>query len=101
MKIGDKAADGSQLRTFIVWFGEAVPMIETAIEYCQEADIFLIVGTSLNVYPAAGLIHYVPNQVPVYLIDPKDVPVTSGHRVTFIQKGASEGIQDLFNMWTD
>ena len=101
VKIGDKAADGSQLRPFIVWFGEAVPMIETAIEYCQEADIFLIVGTSLNVYPAAGLIHYVPNQVPVYLIDPKNVPVTSGHRVTFIQKGASEGMQDLFNMWTE
>jgi len=58
--MGDTAADGSQLRPFIVWFGEAVPMIETAIDYAQQADIFLIIGTSLNVYPAAGLLNYVP-----------------------------------------
>ena len=71
VKIGDLAADGSQFRPFIVWFGESVPMIEKAIEYVETADVFLIIGTSLNVYPAAGLLNYVPRDVPVYLIDPK------------------------------
>lgn len=89
--IGDLAADGSQLRPFIVWFGEAVPMIETAIDYAEQADIFLIIGTSLNVYPAAGLLNYVPAHVPVYLIDPKQVAISSGRRVHVIQKGASAG----------
>lgn len=93
--IGDKAADGSQLRPFIVWFGESVPMIETAIEYTETADIFLIIGTSLNVYPAAGLLNYVSPSVPVYLIDPKQVPITSGRKVHVIQKGASEGMEEL------
>ena len=60
VKIGDLAADGSQFRPFIVWFGESVPMIEKAIEYVETADVFLIIGTSLNVYPAAGLLNYVP-----------------------------------------
>ena len=72
VKIGDLAADGSQFRPFIVWFGESVPMIEKAIEYVETADVFLIIGTSLNVYPAAGLLNYVPRDVPVYLIDPKE-----------------------------
>lgn len=58
VKIGDLAADGSQFRPFIVWFGESVPMIEKAIEYVETADVFLIIGTSLNVYPAAGLLNY-------------------------------------------
>ena len=75
VKIGDLAADGSQFRPFIVWFGESVPMIEKAIEYVETADVFLIIGTSLNVYPAAGLLNYVPRDVPVYLIDPKEVPI--------------------------
>lgn len=95
VKIGDVAADGSQLRPFIVWFGEAVPMIETAIDYCEQADVFLIIGTSLNVYPAAGLLNYVPAHVPVYLIDPKQVPIASGRPVHVIQKGASEGMVEL------
>ena len=95
VRIGDVAADGSQLRPFIVWFGEAVPMIETAIGYCEQADVFLIIGTSLNVYPAAGLLNYVPANVPVYLIDPKQVPIASGRAVHFIQKGASEGMEEL------
>lgn len=77
VKIGDLAADGSQFRPFIVWFGESVPMIEKAIEYVETADVFLIIGTSLNVYPAAGLLNYVPRDVPVYLIDPKEVPIAS------------------------
>lgn len=93
VKIGDLAADGSQLRPFIVWFGESVPMIETAIEYCENADVFLIIGTSLNVYPAAGLLNYVPAHVPVYLIDPNEVPIASGRSVQVIQKGASEGME--------
>lgn len=95
VRMGDLAADGSQLRPFIVWFGESVPMIETAIDYAEKADIFLIIGTSLNVYPAAGLLNYVPSHVPVYLIDPKEVPITSGRKVQVIQKGASEGMEEL------
>ena len=95
VKMGDTAADGSQLRPFIVWFGEAVPMIETAIDYCLKADIFLIIGTSLNVYPAAGLLNYVPADVPVYLIDPNQVPIASGRPVHVIRKGASAGMEEL------
>lgn len=101
VKIGDLAADGSQLRPFIVWFGESVPMIEKAIEYCENADIFLIIGTSLNVYPAAGLLNYVPTHVPVYLIDPNDVPIASGRKVHVIQKGASDGMEELMHLLTD
>lgn len=93
--MGDLAEDGSQLRPFIVWFGEAVPMIETAIDYVEKADIFLIIGTSLNVYPAAGLLNYVPAGVPVYLIDPNQVPIASGREVHVIRKGASEGMEEL------
>ena len=95
VKMGDTAADGSQLRPFIVWFGEAVPMIETAIDYCLKADIFLIIGTSFNVYPAAGLLNYVPADVPVYLIDPNQVPIASGRPVHVIRKGASAGMEEL------
>lgn len=95
VKMGDLAADGSQLRPFIVWFGEAVPMIETAIDCVEQADIFVIIGTSLNVYPAAGLLNYVPQGVPVYLIDPKEVAVNSMRKVHVIRKGASEGVAEL------
>lgn len=95
VKIGDKATDGSQLRPFIVWFGEAVPMIETAVDYAEKADVFVIIGTSLNVYPAAGLLNYVPYDVPVYLIDPKEVNITSGRKVHVIRKGASAGMEEL------
>lgn len=95
VKMGDTAEDGSQLRPFIVWFGEAVPMIETAIHYTEQADIFVIIGTSLNVYPAAGLLNYVPYGVPVYLIDPKEVKINSGRQVNVILKGASEGVYEL------
>ena len=100
VKIGDLAADGSQLRPFIVWFGESVPMIEKAIEYCENADVFLIIGTSLSVYPAAGLLNYVPAHVPVYLIDPNDVPIASGRKVHVIQKGASDGMEELMHLLT-
>ena len=95
IELGDIAADGSQLRPFIVWFGEAVPKIEEAIEALSGIDAFVIIGTSLNVYPAAGLLHYVGRDVPVYLIDPNDVNVPSGREVTLIRKGASEGVRYL------
>ena len=73
-------------------------MIETAIDYCEKAEIFLIIGTSLNVYPAAGLLNYVPADVPVYLIDPKHVPIVSGRKVHVIQKGASAGMEELMQL---
>lgn len=95
VKVGDLAGDGSQLRPFIVWFGEAVPEIERAAEAVEKADIFVIIGTSLNVYPAAGLLHYVPRHAPVYLIDPKPVDTHSNRSVEVIRKGASEGMAEL------
>ena len=95
VKMGDKAGDGSQLRPFIVWFGEAVPEIETAVQYVEKADIFVIIGTSMNVYPAASLLYYVPSNAQVYLIDPKDVNINSRRPITHIKKGASEGMKEL------
>lgn len=95
VKMGDKAGDGSQLRPFIVWFGEAVPEIETAVRYVEKADIFVIIGTSMNVYPAASLLYYVPDKADVYLIDPKDVNINSNRPITHIKKGASEGMKEL------
>lgn len=95
VKIGDLADDSSQLRPFIVWFGESVPMIETAIDYVEKADIFVIIGTSMNVYPAAGLLNYVNPSVPVYLIDPNPVNITSGRKIHVISKGASAGMEEL------
>ena len=95
VKMGDKAGDGSQLRPFIVWFGEAVPEIETAVRYVEQADIFVIIGTSMNVYPAASLLYYVPENADVYLIDPKDVNINTRRPITHIKKGASEGMKEL------
>lgn len=92
---GEKAADGSLLRPWIVWFGEAVPNLTKAAEAVSAADIFVIVGTSLNVYPAAGLIHYAKPETPVFLIDPKDVKVPAHRRVDFIQAVASRGVEKL------
>ena len=97
VKMGDKAGDGSQLRPFIVWFGEAVPEIETAVRYVEQADIFVIIGTSMNVYPAASLLYYVPDKADVYLIDPKDVNINTRRSITHIKKGASEGMKELLN----
>jgi NAD-dependent deacetylase len=98
VKMGDKAGDGSQLRPFIVWFGESVPKIEEAIELTEKADIFVIIGTSMNVYPAAGLLNYVPRQADVYLIDPNQVNVSTGRGIHVIQKGASEGVKELISL---
>lgn len=94
IKIGDKCEKGHQLRPHIVWFGEAVPMISEAAKVAETADIFVIIGTSMNVYPAAGLLDYVKRDIPVYLIDPKDVR-TSRYDVHHIKKGASEGVKEL------
>ena len=90
---GDKASDGTRLRPFIVWFGEAVPLIEEAARIVSSADILVIVGTSLQVYPAAGLINYVKPGVPVYLIDPNDV--STARNVKIIKEKASVGMKML------
>jgi NAD-dependent deacetylase len=98
VKKGEKAGDGSLLRPFIVFFGESVPEMEPAAMEARDADIFIIIGTSMNVYPAAGLINYVPMDAPIYLIDPKPV-MTGGYRnVKQIQKGASAGMKELFEL---
>ena len=101
VKIGDKAGDGSQLRPYIVWFGEAVPNMTKAVDYASKADIFIIIGTSLNVYPAAGLIHYVPNKAKIFLIDPKPVNINRSIDITVINKGASEGMRELTEILKD
>ncbi len=92
--LGDKCDRGYQLRPHIVWFGEAVPLISDAAELSSEADIYIVIGSSMNVYPAAGLLEYVPASVPIYLIDPKDVYV-SRNDVHHIKKGASDGVKEL------
>lgn len=93
--MGDLAGDGSQLRPFIVWFGEPVPAIEVAVKYAMQADIFVIIGTSLNVYPAAGLLHYAPASADIYLIDPNPVEANTRRPIHVIRKGASEGVKEL------
>jgi len=90
--LGDMAPNGAQLRPHIVWFGEAVPKIEPAIDAVEAADILLIVGTSLQVYPAAGLYRYAKTGTPVYIIDPKDVPVRDS-RITHIKDVATKGME--------
>lgn len=95
VKAGTLAADGSLLRPYIVFFGESVPMIEPAIEQAGQADIFIIIGTSLNVYPAASLVQYVRNGTPIYIIDPKEVNVNRNPCIRHIMKGASEGMEEL------
>ncbi len=92
---GEIAKDGSPLRPNIVWFGEAVPAMEEAADIASYADIFSVIGTSLNVYPAAGLIHYVPLLTPVFLIDPQPVKIPSLHQVDYIQAEADRGVAIL------
>ena len=98
VKIGDLAGDGSQLRPFIVWFGESVPEIEKAAEECAKAEMLIVIGTSLNVYPAAGLTRCVAPGTPIYLIDPNPVTWNSNEKVHHIVKGASEGMKELFSI---
>lgn len=95
--VGDLAPSGVQLRPHIVWFGEAVPKIDAAIDAVEAADILLIVGTSLQVYPAAGLYRYARMTTPIYIIDPKDVPVRDG-RITHIKDVATNGMETFKNL---
>ena len=95
--VGDMAPNGAQLRPHIVWFGEAVPKIEAAIDAVEAADIILIVGTSLQVYPAAGLYRYAKMDTPIYIIDPKDVSVRDG-RLTHIKDVATNGMEVFKNI---
>ncbi|HSV89434.1 MAG TPA: NAD-dependent deacylase [Bacteroidales bacterium] len=95
LKKGDLCKLGSQLRPHIVWFGEAVPLIPEAARLTATADIFVIVGTSLNVYPAAGLVGYVQPDVPVYLIDPGEISVYHNQDLTIIKEKASTGMAKL------
>lgn len=90
----DKCPKGYTLRPDIVWFGEAVPEYENAAAIAQQADIMLIIGTSLQVYPAAGLLHYAPSNTPIYIIDPNDVGA-SGGRIHHIKMGASKGVKEF------
>lgn len=95
LKKGDKCERGSQLRPHVVWFGEPVPMIEPAAEISSQADIYLVVGTSLNVYPAAGLIHYTKPGIPMYLIDPLADAVAGIQNLTVIREQAGKALPDL------
>jgi NAD-dependent deacetylase len=92
IKTGDCCEKGSQLRPHIVWFGEEVPMMDEAIKITTEADIFVVIGSSLNVYPAAGLINYAPRKASLWLIDPMDVIVPADRRVNIIKEKASKGV---------
>lgn len=92
---GTRAADGSLLRPYIVWFGEAVPLMEKAADEAATADIFIVIGTSLNVYPAAGLINYVPRTAPIYVIDPKPVKISLSPRIHFLETTATRGMARL------
>jgi NAD-dependent deacetylase len=95
INMGDLAEDGGQLRPHIVWFEEAVPMMEDAALVTRQADLFLIVGTSLVVYPAAGLVNYAPWHIPKFIVD-KTIPYTSSlHNLTSIEKPAGEGMKEL------
>jgi len=98
LKTGDKCDRGSQLRPHIVWFGEQVPMIETAAEITQTADIFVVIGTSMVVYPAAGLIHYLDNAVPKYVIDPNKPEMAKFKNIEFITEKASIGVKKLLDI---
>ncbi len=95
IQMGELAEDGGQLRPHIVWFEEPVPMMDQATRIMKTAEIFLIVGTSLVVYPAAGLVHYAPPGIPIYIVDKKIPYIQSGHRITAIEKGAGEGLEEL------
>ena len=100
IKMGEFCELGSQLRPHVVWFGEAVPMIETAAVICEQADIFMVIGTSLAVYPAAGLIDFVPKNVPKYIIDPKVPSINHLHHIIKIEKSATAGLKDVYHLLT-
>ncbi|MFN0173192.1 MAG: SIR2 family NAD-dependent protein deacylase [Saprospiraceae bacterium] len=98
LKLGDLCERGHQLRPHIVWFGEAVPMLEPAAALAEQADIFLIVGTSLQVYPAAGLMHYARRNIPFYYVDPRpqlNFELRTMPNLTVIEEPASTGIRKV------
>jgi NAD-dependent deacetylase len=92
---GDYCDKGSQLRPHVVWFGEEVPNMEDAVRLAEKADIFVVIGTSLNVYPAAGLVDYAPQKAPIYVIDPNDIAIPLTRKVNIIRKKAVEGVSIL------
>ncbi len=94
-RMGDKGPDGAQLRPHIVFFGEAVPEYERALEAVRDADLFLVIGTSLAVYPAAGLLYQIRPEVPVWLVDPRPARVTVPNPLTVIAEGATKGVPPL------
>ncbi len=93
--LGDVCEKNSQLRPHIVWFGEMVPALEEAIELVSQADILIIIGTSMQVYPAAGLVNYASSDIPIYYIDPKAEEVKLSNRVAVIAKNATEGVREV------
>ncbi len=95
IKLGDIAADGKQLRPYIVWFEEPVPMIEKAVALMYDCNYFVVVGTSLQVYPAASLLHYAPAFLPKFIIDKKIPDVEKSSTLTLIEKPATEGVKEL------
>jgi NAD-dependent deacetylase len=95
LKLGDKCEKGSQLRPHIVWFGEMVPLMDTAYLIAEKAELFMVVGTSMVVYPAAGLIDYTPADIPKYLIDPSEVKINGISNLTIIREKASIGLTQL------
>ena len=99
LKLGDLCEKGSQLRPHIVWFGESVPNIMMATSMVRHADIFLVIGTSLKVYPAAGLMQYVPSRVPKYLIDPEAEPQYYIHNLTIIKEKATTGVRSFISFY--
>lgn len=100
--LGDLTKDGAQIRPHIVWFGEDVPMIETAIDIVEEADILVIIGTSMQVYPAAGLVNYIQSNTPIYFIDPKpSVNKNAFNNLTIIEDTASSGTKRLIDLLID
>ncbi len=101
IQMGDQCEKGSQLRPHVVWFGEPVPMIEKAMQLCSEADLALIIGTSLVVYPAAGLIDFVPDEAPKFYIDPNADKSMAQNNLEVIQKSATEGVPPLVERLLD
>jgi NAD-dependent deacetylase len=95
IQLGDTAPDGNQLRPHIVWFEEEVPMMDKAVAILQDADYFVVIGTSLQVYPAASLIQYAPPFLPKFIIDKKNPAVNSSANLTFIEMPATEGVKEL------
>ncbi len=95
IKIGDTCELGSQLRPYIVWFGEMVPLMEPAIDMVGKADLFTVIGTSLNVYPAAGLVNYTPSTIPKWLVDPGDFNLEHIQNIEQIKDTAVSGMKKL------